>query len=165
MTRLNDFSHLADPGSTLAAIDALCPLRIGTTVVAAVRLEDQEVVAARVLHTGESTPDPFEDDGSELVREAAHALLPERDFVPATKRWAPITHTFVTVVCRDGRVIDTAREWNWTWCWRYANHFRPAFDGDVFVVTPYGWTGSCDERAGFTPTTRPFLALAVPGCA
>lgn len=154
----HELSHLTDPAATLSAIDELCPLRVGRTIVAAVELKSQEVVGARVLHTGDRIVYHLQDRGSDLVRSTVEEMLPDRTFDPAAKQWSSITHTFVTVVCREGRVIDTEREWAWHHCWRYANHFRPAFDGDVFVVTPDGWTGCFDRRAGFEPRLRPRLS-------
>ena len=38
----------------------------------------------------------------------------------------------VTIACREGRVVLTDHEHTWLRAWRYANHFRAAFDGDVF---------------------------------
>ena len=159
MNEPHELSHLIDPGQVLTAIDALCPFRIDTTIIAVVNLETQHVDGARVVHQGPDSPDHNADGGSPLVRAAADSLGPERTFDPSTKRWRRITHAFVTVVCRDGRVIDTEREWKWYYCWRYANHDCAAFDGDIFVVTPHGWTGCFDRRAGFEPRSRPPLAL------
>lgn len=62
-----------------------------------------------------------------------------------------ISHTLVTVVCRDGYVIAGRREFDWLRAWLYSNHFRGTFDGDVYVVTPHGWAGSMDHRAGHEP--------------
>jgi hypothetical protein len=47
-------------------------------------------------------------------------------------------HLLITVVCRQGRVIDTITEHRWLHAWRYSNHLTRAVDGDVYVVTPYG---------------------------
>ncbi len=146
-------SHLVDPGATLAAIDAMCAFRIDHTIVALVRLEDQVVESARVLHRGSTTPDAVFDDGREIVHDLAC------DMAPSMHREPPhVTHTFVTVVCRQGRVIDTARDWAWHWCWWYSNHNTCAYSGDIFVVTPHGWTGLFDSRAGHRPAARPTLA-------
>jgi hypothetical protein len=62
-----------------------------------------------------------------------------------------MSHVLITVVCRPGFVVPSAQEFDWLRAWRYSNHFRGAYDGDVFIVTPHGWTGTLDERAGFEP--------------
>lgn len=138
--------HLTDPEQTLRDVEKLCPFELDSVIVAAVELGSQKVVDARVAMTGELSDDYA---GSDLVRDLATDMVPER--------WASgrgghgITHVLVTVVCRTGRVVFTSRESSWFRAWRYANHFRAAFDGDVYVVTPHGWGGILDERAGFEP--------------
>ena len=62
-----------------------------------------------------------------------------------------ITHVLVTVVCRQGRVTGTEHEGAWLMAWRCSNHLRGAFQGDVYVVTPHGWGGYLDHRAGYEP--------------
>src|SRR5829696_7412947 len=129
--------HLKDPEQTLRDIDRLCPFELDHVIVASVELDSQHVTDARLAMTGELADDLH---GRGLARRLAEEMVPER--------WANgregngITHVFVTVVCRDGRAIYTQRESSWLLAWRYANHFRAAFDGDVYVVTPHGWTGS-----------------------
>lgn len=143
--------QLADPEQTLRDIDALCPFALGRVVVAAVALDTQRVTGARVAETGRRSTglSTGDDDGSDLVRAIAEELVPER--------WSDgrvgngITHVLVTVVCREGRVVFTETESSWLRAWRYANHFRGAFDGDVYIVTPHGWGGSIDHRAGYEP--------------
>ncbi|WP_446663703.1 hypothetical protein [Flexivirga sp. B27] len=46
--------------------------------------------------------------------------------------------------------------------WLYSNHFRGTFDGDVYIVTPHGWAGSMDHRAGYEPHLQNVAANA-PG--
>ena len=141
--------HLVDPEQTLHDIERLCPFELERVIVAAVELDTQKVVDARVAMTGELA-DHYR--GSDLVRELAADMVPER--------WASgrdgngMTHVFVTVVCRRGRVTFTGRENSWFRAWRYANHGRAAFDGDVYIVTPDGWGGSIDQRAGYEPALR-----------
>ncbi len=62
-----------------------------------------------------------------------------------------ITHVLVTVVCRQGRVTSTEHEGAWLMAWRRSNHLRGAFNGDVYAVTPHGWGGYLDHRAGYEP--------------
>lgn len=138
--------ELDDPADVLRQVNAICPFRSGETVVAAVRLADQVVTGARV-----ATRKPEEGrDDSDLARKMAEELVPERWSV--VKDGSGISHLLVTVVCREGRVIPSRKEYDWMRAWRYSNHFRGAFHGDVFVVTPHGWTGVLDERAGYEPS-------------
>ena len=46
---------------------------------------------------------------------------------------------------------ELLHESRWLSAWRYANHFRAALDGDVYTVTPHGWGGYLDYRAGYEP--------------
>ena len=139
--------NLADPEATLREIEARCPFELDAVIVAAVELDTQRVTDARVATVGGLPDDHY--DASDLVRRLAEEMVPER--------WATgreghgITHVLVTVICREGRVTFTRREGLWFRAWRYANHFRAAFDGDVYVVTPHGWGGMLDDRAGLEP--------------
>ncbi|WP_256792948.1 hypothetical protein [Terrabacter sp. Ter38] len=160
MTRSRERWELEDPELVLQSIDDVCSLVSGRVVVAALELETQEVVGASVV------PDPAEPqpcwdpyDASARLRGVAVDLVPERTGTPRGR--SPITHLLVTVVCREGRVIDTIAEHRWFQAWRYSNHLTSAIDGDVYVVTPHGWTGVMDQRGGHLPRLRPRLALAV----
>lgn len=159
MTRSLERWELEDPDRVLRAVDALCPLRAGQVVVASVHLESQEVVDAAALPDA-SEPQPCWDpyEASRRLCEVAERLVPPRTGTPTG--WSPITHVLVTVVCREGRVIDTITEHRWFRPWRSSNHFTTATEGDIYVVTPHGWTGVMDKRAGLVPRLRPRLALA-----
>jgi hypothetical protein len=144
--------HVVDPERMLREVQAHHPFELGTVLIAALDLGDQHVTGVRAL--GPDALDGVSADvmssmGSEIVRKVAEELVPER--------WANgsegngITHLLVTVVCREGRVVPSRRENDWAVAWRYANHFRAAFDGDIYVVTPHGWTGCMDHRAGYEP--------------
>lgn len=139
--------HVTDPELMLRAVHAICPLRMGVVIVAAIELDTQEVTDARVAAAiAQPEEHPY---GSDHVRALAEQMVPER--------WATssdghgMTHVLVTIVCREGRVVFTQHEHTWFRAWRYANHFRGAFDGDVYIVTPHGWGGALDQRAGFEP--------------
>ena len=161
MSRTRGRWELESPQVVLHAIDDLCRFVAGRVVVASLTLDTQEVVAAAVV------PEPAEPqacwdphEASMRLHDVAIELVPERT---ATRSgWAPMTHLLVTVVCREGRVIDTMTEHRWFRAWRYSNHLTRAIDGDIYVVTPHGWTGVMDRRAGHEPRLRPRLALA-PG--
>jgi hypothetical protein len=139
--------HLKDPERTLRDVAAICPFHPDHVIVAAVEVQTQAVTGAQVVATTGDPPD--HPEASDLVRGVAEALVPER--------WAEspeghgFTHVLITVVCRSGRVVFTARESAWLAAWRYANQSQGAFDGDVYIVTPHGWGGSLDHRAGYEP--------------
>lgn len=130
----------------LRDIASQCPFVTDHVIVAAVELSTQQVTGARTALVGE-LPERLRD--SDVAREVAAELVPGR--------WADgpeghgMTHVLVTVVCRSGRPVFTAREDSWFRAWRYANHFRGAFDGDIYVATPHGWAGCMDHRAGYEP--------------
>ena len=43
--------------------------------------------------------------------------------------------------------------------WRRSNHLRGAFNGDVYAVTPHGWGGYLDHRAGYRALPRRRLTV------
>ena len=161
MTRPRQRWELEDPELVLRSIDDMCPLVSGSVVVAALTLATQELTAAAYV-PDPAEPQPFWDphDASSRLREVALQLVPESTGAGARPGRSPVTHLLVTVVCREGRVIDTIAEHRWFGAWRYSNHLTSAVDGDVYVVTPHGWTGVMDHRAGHEPRLRPRLTVA-----
>ena len=107
---------------------------------------DQAVVDVVRVHRGARPP---RLDASEML--ATHALTVVGDRSRKGKGWTPPQYLLVTIVCRSGRVVPGPEESSWLMAWRYSNHNSNAFDGDVYLVTEHGWTGCCDERAGFAP--------------
>jgi hypothetical protein len=148
----DNLSHLDNPAATLRQIPELCPLEFGCSIVAAVRLSDQMVTDAKVA-TGPGEELPDYPDRPDLLRRLAEEVVPERWSICEDN--GGISHTLVTVVCRDGYVLPGRREFGWLRAWLYSNHFRGAFDGDVYVVSPHGWTGTMDHRAGYEPYLVP----------
>ncbi|GAA4402849.1 hypothetical protein GCM10023168_13760 [Fodinibacter luteus] len=107
---------------------------------------DQEVVDVVRVCRGLR---PRRGDASDLLRTHAQALVGDRPW--GEGRWMPPQFVLVTVVCRSGRVVPGPEELFWLSAWRYSNHLANAFDGDVYLVTEHGWTGTIDQRAGFSP--------------
>jgi hypothetical protein len=151
---------LENPADILMQVNAVCRFKLGRTIVAAVRLSDQTVTGAEVI-TERRLPQKHLS-GSDLAREMAERLVPERWAI--VKDRSGMSHVLITVVCRPGFVVPTAQEFDWLSAWRYSNHFRGAYDGDVFIMTPNGWSGTLDHRAGFEPCLRGdrHLRLAPP---
>jgi hypothetical protein len=124
-----------------------------------------QILDVTTVHTAGA---PLErHEASELLRRYAVATVPE---LPPARAGARADHegrprgldyVVVTVVCRGGRVVPGPTEMFWALAWRYANHLANAFDGDVYTVTPHGWTGLSDERAGFTPALASPMARAL----
>lgn len=139
---------LRDPGHALALVASAVPLRVGTIALASFACHDRGAVdlsGACVVHDGRERPDDHE--ARELMRGAA-------DRVAGPRRGGAPAHTSMIVICREGRVISTAGDWFWFSAWRYANHLADLFTGEHYVLTPHGWTGLLDDRAGFEPRLR-----------
>ncbi|MEI2778597.1 MAG: hypothetical protein V9G19_22040 [Tetrasphaera sp.] len=150
---------LKDPAATLADILRTSDAGLGDVVIAHVDLESQHVTGTHVMPPDTPASRPADDpdlDLSDRLRRIAEELAPEREWTG--DRRGPITGFLFTVVCRDGRVVDTAVEWRWMNAWWFSNQNTTAFTGDVYVVTPHGWTGILDTRAGLTPTLRQLRA-------
>lgn len=159
---------LVDPAETLAQIIGRGRARPGTTLVAYVDIASQDVQRIRRL----PTPTPYlgevEEDEywamralSDDLRGLAQEMAPIRTF--DGNRWSRMTGVLVTVVCREGQPVSTDDEWQFWAAWRYSNHLTAAFEGEVYVVTPHGWTGTLSEQGGEAPAldSRHVLA-AVP---
>ncbi|KAB7745411.1 hypothetical protein GA707_05635 [Nostocoides sp. F2B08] len=158
---------LDDPAATLPVIIRQGRGRIGSTLVAHVDRETRALMGVRRLRTPEprftSESEHWgqvlspSQDLSDLLGDIAHEMAPPR--VRTDAGWSPTAADLFTVVCREGYVVDTAVEWQFVHAWRYAAITSACSDGDVYVVTPDGWTGIMDRRAGLTPTVaqRPRL--------
>ncbi|AXH96046.1 hypothetical protein [Ornithinimicrobium avium] len=92
-------------------------------------------------------------DLSDQLREIACDLAPERTFEGG--RWCAMDGCRVTVVRRDGRDVSTADEHRFFPAWRCSGHLTVALHGDVFAVTPHGWTGTIEEWYGLLPSLAP----------
>ena len=144
---------LDDPATVLQSVLNKAQADSGDVVVARVDVESQEVVGVHRLPRTAPFPETWSTSGgpphlSDALRSAAEALAPERVW---NEKRGGYTSVFITVLCRQGRAIDSRDEWLCLRDWRHANHFRDGFDGDVYVVTPHGWAGVMDHRAGHVP--------------
>lgn len=154
--------EIQDPETVLAQALQRSRARLGDVVVARVDVDSQQVVGTKTLQVPDAWSadlDATDDEErrwrassrlSELARSTAEELAPQRQWRQDGR--GGYTGVFITIVCREGRVIDTAAEWRWINGWRYSNHFCDGFNGDVYVVTPHGWTGVMDHRAGRDPS-------------
>lgn len=150
---------LATPPVTLAAILEAGDARLGRTIVAHVDEETQALLGVRTLdtptpmtrhdRTSRDAADRTQMELSDQLREIAEDMVPARTWVGGGIN--PIPGELYTVVCREGRVIDTLVEWQFMEAWHFSNHGTAAFSADTYVVTPHGWTGALDRRAGLEP--------------
>lgn len=149
---------VANPQKTLSDVVARASPAAGDVIVVTMAAHAggaTQVVDITTVHTAAAAIERFA--ASDLLRHHTVAVVP--DHPPAGsvradggRRPRPARdYVVVTVVCRTGRVVPGAAEVFWAKAWRYANHFANAYDGDIYTLTPDGWTGSHDRRAGFTP--------------
>lgn len=160
---------LTDPTATLAAILDAGDARPGRTIIAHIDKATQTVLGVRTLDT--PTPSPRHDAASRRAADEARMALTDtlREMAlelatpPNWEDETPFPGEFYTVMCREGRVVDTLTEWQFLEAWRFSDHHTNAFACDVYVVTPHGWTGVMDERAGLEPrlTERGATVLTV----
>jgi len=149
----NKWWVLDDPATVIESVLTRARADSGDVIVARVDIDSQTVTGIHRIRRKVPFPKTWStSDGrarlSDSFRAAAEALAPPHAW---SKVRGGYTAVFVTIVCREGRVIDSRNEWLCLRDWRYANHFRDGFDGDVYVVTPHGWTGVMDQRAGHEP--------------
>lgn len=142
-----------DPASTITEIVRRQRPKPGDVLVAKLpRADAPDQSPLEVVRVHRGAP-PSRADASDLLRTHAAALVGDRSW--GDGGWMPPQYVLVTLVCRHGRVIPGPEELLWLSAWRHSNHLGNAFDGDVYLVTEHGWTGSIDRRAGFSPSLRP----------
>lgn len=148
---------LADSVKTLNDILAAARPCAGDVVIARVELSTQEISGFRRL-AGPTPPLPLNDtEASYRARQSRSDRLAEiaNELGSASTRagagWRVPAGVLVTVVCRTGRAVTTANEWQWALAWRYANHVTDAYNGDIYALTPHGWV-SMEGGAGLRPT-------------
>lgn len=168
---------LDDPATVLATIIERGDGGLGRTLIAAVDDESRTLLGVVSMATPTPRPHPCYgratemratmtlaamgesnrrvDLTAELARrldDIADRLLTRGLRRPATGRQDQ-THLF-TVVCREGYTVQTAVEEQFRSAWgRLSTPGVRA--GDVYVVTPHGWTGFLDERCGLQPAVGP----------
>lgn len=168
---------LDDPATMLATIIERGDGAPGRTLVGAVDDESRTLVDVESMDTPAPRPVPCYDragvarasmmlagmgeghrrvdlEGELALRleDIARRLLTRRPRRPSTGRQARV-HLF-TVVCREGYTVQTAVEEQFRSAWGRV-HLPDVSDGDVYVVTPHGWTGFLDQRCGLRPTVGP----------
>lgn len=168
MTRSPDSTPwiLTDPASQLDQILRLGRASIGDTVIAAVDSGNKILGVQRIAtptprpvpcyrpvgrrEAGAGVHDPsarMEPLGDRLKKVTEDLLGP----TPRYNQLGPDSRIYMfTVVCRAGYTVQTATEQQYREAWRGSGLFELS-DGDVYVVTPHGWTGFMDGRCGLVP--------------
>ena len=57
----------------------------------------------------------------------------------------------VTVLVRPGLTVLGRHESQWLMAWRYSNHLKGAFHGDIVLVTEHGWAHWPSDCGGLEP--------------
>ncbi|GAA1904928.1 hypothetical protein [Lapillicoccus jejuensis] len=151
--------ELANPARTLAEVVRRTAPRPGDVVLALLRcrsggardLLDAAVVVRRGEHVG-----PWQ-----AAERLAEHTARTAGTLPLVAGHEPVRHVFVTVVCREGRVVPGPAETVWKLAWLRAADVGAAMGGDIYVLTPHGWTGCLDTRAGHRPALPPPRLSAV----
>ena len=91
-----------------------------------------------------------------LGRSGAHLMLvrdpPGEQHVVRCERLD--THAAVLAIVRPGLCVLGANEGRWCNAWRYVNHLRRLYDGNLLLVTEHGWHDLLSDCAGSTPALR-----------
>lgn len=149
--------ELTDPQTTLTEILDSTQAQVGDVIVACVDLETQAVTGTRRLRLPAPAPRTHSIDVDAAVDRLSHtlcALAQDLAGEPEHGQGRSV-RTLVTLICREGRVVATASDYDWYYAWRYSNHFSAAYDGDIYIVTPHGWIALGERPCGLEPRLSP----------
>jgi hypothetical protein len=147
---------LRDPGEIVAQIASEQPLRDGDARLLVVEDPSRTQQVTHVCRLDQADWKDLEPWRlSDYLREQVQQLpLPPSG--PET--WCSV----VTVVARPGFAVFGAQEMPWMYAWRYSNHLRRLFSGDIVLVTDHGWhdfmTGWGGHEPRITAYARPHHA-------
>jgi hypothetical protein len=63
----------------------------------------------------------------------------------------PIAFAAMLVLLRPGLCVTSEGEKQWHRAWRYVNHCRPLYSGDLMVVTEHGWWDTMSNLGDVQP--------------
>lgn len=132
----------------MAAIASHCALTPGLALLGVV---EDPAAEQRLTHL-ERLPVDSRLEHYEQVRDLLYETmqrLPVPDFAGPNTR-----HSVLTVVVRPGFTVIGRHEKAWCLGWRYSNHGRGAWDGDLCVVTEHGWYELMSRWAGRSPAMQ-----------
>jgi len=131
------------PAELIEAVAARVPLREDTAwlVLVANASTEQRVVRVDTLATPAMITE-WETACDEMYDVISTWSVPDS---------VPPTHSAVLVVVRRGPCVFGPNEKYWHLAWRYINHCRRMYDGDVILVTEHGWVDFRTEAADVEP--------------
>jgi hypothetical protein len=135
------------PAELIDDIACRVPLTDGTAylVLVAQPSTSQQLISIERLDAP-SELDDHEEVCSEMRERIERWPLPDA--------WPP-THAAVTVVVRRGLCVMGPNEGVWCKAWRYINHHRALYSGEIVLVTEHGWTDLTTRFGDTTPALRP----------
>ena len=136
--------EVADPALLIEQVASTHRLTEGLVLLAVVKHPSTEQALVHVERFPGGLVDPVPDDLN-------HQLCDVMDRLPLPDRSHPIEHCVVTVIVRSGFTVFGRREMGWMSGWRYSNHSRPAFTGDLILVTEHGWLDGVTGWGGHEP--------------
>jgi hypothetical protein len=138
--------ELRDPQALLDELATTIDLTEGRVLLVLVHQPAREQVVLAVDDLSPLPPDIDEEfrGRSDLLYERVWRL-------PIPKRSDTSASILVTVVVRSGTNGWGREEKRWAMAWRYSNHNSWAFDRDIIVVTPHGWSSLWSEEGGPRP--------------
>ncbi len=135
---------VADPAILIEQIAGAHRLTEGLALLALVKHPSTEQLLVQVEPLPHGLLDTAPEDLSQRLCDAM-------DRLPLPDQSHPIEHCVVTVVVRSGFTVFGRREMGWMSGWRYSNHSRPAFTGDLILVTEHGWLDGVTGWGGHEP--------------
>lgn len=132
-----------DPEALLVELSARVPLTEGTAYLVLVAHPSTKQRIVRV----DRLDSPAVLDEWSAARDEMYDRIqtwPVPDVVPPT-------HAGVLVVVRRGLCVFGANEGHWSNAWRYVNHLRRLYSGDLVLVTEHGWLDMMTQFAGHSP--------------
>ena len=131
----------------------VCPLVEGSALLA---VAEDPSTRQRLTHIERLPVDSRladHEDARDLLYDVMNETLPVPDFAGPDTR-----HTVLTVLVRSGFAVPSRYESEWALAWRYSNHMRGAWTGDMTIVTEHGWYDMHSHWAGSRPAMIPAAA-------
>lgn len=132
-----------DPARLISEIADRVPLTAGSVYLVLVADPSTEQRIVKIQRMDHPAPLEHYDDGSDEIRRRLD-MMPIPDVRPPT-------HSVTTVLVRRGPCIIGRGEAGWLKAWRYANHMKSLYSGEIILVTEHGWIDWMTQFADYTP--------------